>query len=332
MRKATIRLLAVLAAALSSAAAAWSADKVTLRYAHMNSADSIPGKQALYFADRVRELSGGSVVVEVYPDSRLGSLQEQAEQVSSGVIAFHHNTAAGIGYLYRDFAVLDTPYIYRDVDHLLAVTAPNSEVMAKLGAGLLRARGLRVLYTFYFGARDLSCDRPIRKPADLASLRIRSIPFPIYQAAVEGLGGIPTPIDWAQTPTALAAKVVNGQENPVNILLSSKLYENQPYLMLTHHILAADIVVANDAIWQKLSRSQREAISRAAALAAAYATKLTRESEAQDLAELKRRGMKVIGPAEGLDLGSFRERTTKLVQSRFGPEWGEYYSLIERTK
>jgi TRAP-type transport system periplasmic protein len=327
-----MRMIRVAAAVLLLAAATASAEsKLTLRYAHMNTADSIPGLQAAYFAEKVREYSSDSVTVEVYPDSRLGSLQEQAEEVSSGVIAFHHNTAGGIGSLYEDFAVLDTPYVYRDVSHLLKVVDPSSAVMAKLGAGLLKRKGVRVLYAFYFGARELSCDRPIKKPQDLAGLKVRSIPFPIYQAAVEGLGAIATPIDWAQTPTALAAKVVNGQENPVNILLSSKLYESQPYLMLTDHMRAADFVVVNEAVWQGLSQARRSAISRAAAAASAYATKLTLEREASDLAELKRRGMKVIGSAEGLDIQAFRSRTERIVSERFGAKWEEYYRLIAQT-
>lgn len=317
---------------LLSTVSASAEGKLTLRYAHMNTPDSIPGLQAAFFAEKVYKYSSGSVTVEVYPDSRLGSLQEQAEEVSSGVIAFHHNTAGGIGSLYEDFAVLDTPYAYRDVSHLLKVVDPSSAVMARLGGGLLKKKGLRILYTFYFGARELSCDRPILKPRDLSGLKIRSIPFPIYEAAVEGLGGIATPIDWAQTPTALAAKVVNGQENPVNILLSSKLYESQPYLMLTDHIRAADFVVVNEAVWQGLSPARRAAISRAAAEASAYATKLTLEREAVDLAELRKRGMKVIGSAEGLDLQAFRDRTEKIVRERFGAKWEEYYRLIAQTK
>jgi tripartite ATP-independent transporter DctP family solute receptor len=298
----------------------------------MNTADSNPGLQASFFAKKVREYSGGSVVVEVYPDSQLGTLQAQAEAVSSGLIAFHHSTAGDLGNFYADFGVLDTPYIYRNVDHLLKVVAPTSSVISKLSSGLSKSKGVHVLYTFYFGTRELSCDRPIKEPSDLSTLKIRCLPFPIYQTTVEGLGAIATPIDWAATPTALAAKVVNGEENPVDIILSSKLYEFQPYLMLTGHIMAAEIVVVNDGIWLRLSKEQRAAITRAAAEASAYATKLTLDNEAADLAALKGHGMKVIGPAEGLDVTAFRERTQAFVQERLGSRWSDYYSLIERTK
>lgn len=305
---------------------------VTLRYAHMNTPESVPGLQAAFFAEKVGLYTGGSVKVEVYPDSQLGTLKEMADEVSSGVVAFHHNTAGTIGELFEDYSVLDTPYIYRDVAHLLRVTDPASPLMTKLGAGLLKKSGVRLLYTFYFGARELTCDRPIRKPEDLKSLKVRSIPFPIYTTAIEGLGAIATPIDWVLTPTALKAKVVNGQENPFDIILDSKLYESQPYLMLTNHILAADSVVVNEAAWLRLSSAERDGITRAAAETSAYATKLTLDKEAVDLAALKAKGMKVIGPAEGLDVDAFRANTRRLVEKRFGVKWDQYYRLIDAAR
>ena len=69
--------------------------------------------------------------------------------------------------------------------------------------------------------------------------------------AVEGLGAVPVPVDWAEVPTALATGKVNGQENPVNVVLSSKLYETQSHMMLTSHIMNAQVIVINEKAWQK---------------------------------------------------------------------------------
>jgi tripartite ATP-independent transporter DctP family solute receptor len=299
-----------------------------LRYGHMNPADSIPGIQANYFAEKVKEYTRGAVRVEVHPASLLGTLEEQLEQVTSGIIAIHHNTAGAFGSLAEDFSVLDTPYIYRDLDHLLKVTSVDSPVMKKLEAELLR-KGVRVLYTFYFGTRQLTCDRPVKKPADLAGVKIRAIPFPIYVATIEGLGAIPVSIDWAQTPAALAAKAVSGQENPVNTVLTSRLYESQQYLILTSHIRAADIVVMNDDIWRRLGSQSREGVTRAAAEASKFGTMLTADQEKRDQRELEAKGMRVIGPEEGLDLRAFEANMKKILQGRYASRWGQLYSLIE---
>jgi tripartite ATP-independent transporter DctP family solute receptor len=302
---------------------------VTLRYTHPNASGSIAGMQAQFFARKAAEYTDGAVRVEVYPDSGVGSLRDQVSLVASGVSAINHSTAAAMGLLYKDFAVLDTPYLYDSVHHLLRVVAPESPVMKRLSAGLLESSGLRVLYVFYFGTRELSCDRPILSPADLAGLKVRSIPFPVYETAVEGLGAQAIPLDWSETPAALVTRAVNGQENPVNTILSAGLYKTQGYLMLTGHILGAEIVVINDAAWRKLSREAQRGLMRAAAETSAYATRLTSESEGADIEALRARGMKVIGPAEGLDRQAFAARTKRLVRTRYGAEWSEYYKLID---
>jgi tripartite ATP-independent transporter DctP family solute receptor len=298
----------------------------------MNEKDSIAGIQADYFAAKVAEYSKGTVRIEVHPASLLGTLDEQLAQVQTGVVALHHNTAAAFGTFLEDFAVLDSPYAYRDVHHLLRVTDPTSPIMRKLGEELLKNKGLRVLYSYYFGTRQLTCDRAVYRPEDLAGVKIRAIPYPMYVTAVEGMGAVAVPIDWSRTPTALAAKAVNGQENPINTILTSHLYESQKYLMLTDHIRSAHIVVMNDAAWRRLSKAGREALSRAARDASVYGTELLLSQERQDLAALIEHGMIVIGPKEGLDIAEFRKRVLQLRTERFGRRWADYDRLIDETK
>src|SRR3990170_7852670 len=90
---------------------------------------SAAGLQATWFAEALAKYSNGQIKVTVYPSSQLGKLQELAEAVSTGTIALSHNTAAGIGSLHEPFAALDTPYLYRDVNHLMKVVDVNSPVM-----------------------------------------------------------------------------------------------------------------------------------------------------------------------------------------------------------
>ena len=124
--------------------------------------------------------------------------------------------------MHEPFAALDTPYLYRDVDHLMKTVDVDSPVMKKLNEGLIKSAGVRVLYAYYFGTRQLTANKGVTQPSELAGMKIRAIPFPIYMSTVEGLGAVPVPVDWSEVPTALATGVVNGQENPVNVVLSSK--------------------------------------------------------------------------------------------------------------
>jgi len=317
------------AALLSLSAACGTRGPTVLRYAHMNARDSVAGIQADFFAERAAALSEGRIRVEVYPASSLGSLTEQIEMVRSGGVDIHHTTAGALGSLFEDFSVLDTPYLVAGPERLMRIADRDSPLMKRLGDGLEKASGMSVLYTFYFGTRQLTFDSAVLRPEDLAGARVRAIPFPMYELAVEALGGVPTPIDWNYTPTALATGLARGQENPPDTILAAKLYQSQSHLMLTNHIMGAEIVVANRRSLSLLPKRDREALLAAGREAGVFATESLIENEAAAIAALRARGMRVITEADGLDVAAFRARAARLAGERFGARWAEYYALID---
>ncbi|MBC05946.1 TRAP transporter substrate-binding protein [Thalassospira sp.] len=322
----------VAAASLSVMAHAASAQEYELNYGHMNSPTSVVGMQADWLAEEIAKNTNGAVKIDVYPSSQLGKIQELAEGVSMGSIALSHNTAGALSSLYEDFGVLDTPYLYRDYDHLMNVVDINSPVMEELNQGLIDNTGMRVLYAFYFGTRQLTADRAIKTPADLSGVKIRAIPSPVYLTAVEGLGAAPVPVDWSEVPTALATGIVQGQENPVNVAVDHKLYDVQSHMMLTGHISAAEIVVINEDLWQSFPDDIKEGIAKAAETVRMKASQTILDKEAGDLAKLKEAGMTIIGPDDGLDVAAFRAGVEKLVHERFDEKFGKYYEQISAVK
>ena len=302
------------------------------RYGHMNPPSSAAGIQANWLAETVEKNTNGQIKIKVYPASSLGKLQELAEAVSTGTIALSHNTAAGIGSLHEPFAALDTPYLYRDIDHLMKTVDVDSPVMKKLNEGLIKSAGVRVLYAYYFGTRQFTTNKAVMQPSDLSGMKIRAIPFPIYMTAVQGLGAVPVPVDWSEVPTALATGVVNGQENPVNVVLSSKLYESQSHMMLTGHVMNAQVIVINEKIWQGLTPELRQAVTKAAAEVRQRATESVRAQESEELAKLKSLKMTVIGPDNGLKLDAFKASVGKLVNEKFGAKYGDLYKEIAAVK
>lgn len=324
--------LSVAAGIMAMAPAGADAQSLTLRYGHNNEPASVAGAQADWFAEALKKASGGDIEVQVFPASQLGKLQELAEAVSIGAIAFSHNTAGGIGSLYEPFAALDTPYLYRDIDHLMKVTDVDSPVMQELNKGLIEAANVRVIYAHYFGRRNLTANLPVKSPADLAGVKVRAVPFPIYTTAVEGMGAVPIPVDWSEVPTALATGVAQGQENPVNVVLSVKLYDVQSHLMLTGHMSNAEVVVMNEDAWQSLTDEQKAAVKKAAEETRQKATKAIQDKEEDETQALRDLGMTVIGPDEGLDLDAFRASVQKLVQERFGEKYGDLYKKIAAVK
>lgn len=325
------RLLALAASSLI-AMPALAQKAIEWRYGHMNPPGSAAGMQAQWLAEEIAKRTNGGIKITVYPSSQLGKLQELAEAVSTGTIALSHNTAAGIGSLHEPFAALDTPYLYRDVDHLMKVMDVNSAVMKKLNEGLIKDAGVRVLYAYYFGTRHLTTNKAVKQPSDLAGQKIRAIPFPIYMTTVEAMGAVPVPVDWSEVPTALATGKVNGQENPVNVVLSSKLYETQSHLMLTGHIMNAQVIVVNEKAWQGLTAAQRDQLSQAAAEVRRKATEMVRSQEASETEELRKNKMTIVGADQGLNLTAFRTSVSKAVDQKFGAKYGELYKAIEAVR
>lgn len=299
-----------------------------LRYGHNNEPASVAGAQADWFAEALGQTSGGAIQLQVFPASQLGKLQELAEAVSLGTIAFSHNTAGALGSLYEPFAALDTPYLYRDVDHLMKVTDVDSPVMKKLNEGLIAAANVRVIYAHYFGKRHLTCNKAVLSPAELAGVKIRAVPFPIYTTAVEGMGAVAVPVDWSEVPTALATGVVQGQENPVNVVLNVKLNEVQSHLMLTGHMANAEVVIMNEDVWQSMPDAQKDAVRQAAMQTRDRATKAILDNEESETQQLRDLGMTVIGPEDGLQIDAFRQAVGALVQDRFGAKYGDLYIQI----
>jgi len=306
---------------------------LVLRYGHMNAPGSVNGLQAEYFAKRIKEETKGAIQIQVFPSSQLGGIAELAEAISTGAVAMSHNTFGGLQSLLDELGLFDTPYLYRNVDHLLKATDPEtSPVLKELNQKLIAARKTRILYAFYFGTRELTSNKPAYKPEDLKGIKIRAIPSPIYQAAVEGMGAVAVPIDWSEISVALSTGVVSGQENPVDTIFSNNLNEVQKYIMMTDHIIAAEPVVINEGVWQALSAENKAIFLKVAKETRDWASNKVRDSDAKELQGLKDRGMTVIDEKAGLQKEAFRLSVQKVVNDRFGTKWGSYYKQIADIK
>jgi TRAP-type C4-dicarboxylate transport system substrate-binding protein len=159
-------------------------------------------------------------------------------------------------------------------------------------------------------------------------MKIRAIPSPIYMAAVEGMGAVAIPVDWAEVPVALSTGVADGQENPVSVLVAHNLADVQDYLMLTNHIMGSEPVVINESVWQKLSDEHKAVFRSVAEETREWASNYVLDSEESDLQTLADQGMTIIGPEQGLQVDAFRASVEKVVDDRFGDKWGEYYEVI----
>lgn len=304
----------------------------TLVYGHMSNPTDIPGQMADNLAKLVKEKSGGRLVIDVYPSSQIGTQAELPEMVQTGSIAMTHCTQSVLGNWYPEFSALDTPYLYDNVDQLLKVNAMDSPLITRLNDELIKASGVRLLYNYYAGARELTCNKPIYTPDDLKGVKIRAIAQPMYVCAVEGMGAVATPLDWSEVITSLGTKLIDGQENPADVLYANNMWEVQDYVMKTDHFLFTGAVIINDKAFNALPEDLQKILLDCCYEIQQSTSKDFSAKEADLLAKCAENGMTIITEEDGLDLAAFKASVAAKVDETFGDQYAEIYKEINELK
>lgn len=307
-RSGLVRAIGAMAASVLVAALAGAgASAQTIKFAHVDPADwttSKKGAAGKVFKDLVEAESGGVLKVELYPAGQLGGEAELVAQARSGAVQVV--MVSGVfGNFCKEAAVLDTPFLFSSA--AVAWKVLDGTFGEKLADHCLKKTGLRILAYGETGFRNFTNSvRPIRSPADMKGLKLRVQQLPLYVEMVKGLGGIPTPVAWPETPGALKTKVVDGQENPVSVILASKFYEMQKYLTLDQHVYGTDFVLVNEAFHQGLSAEQRALLRRNAVVAGNAGRAVQQINSAAGVKELANKGMEVYKPTAA-ELEQFRK-------------------------
>jgi tripartite ATP-independent transporter DctP family solute receptor len=275
------------------------------------------------FADLVAERTGGELKVEIFPASQLGTEQEILEGVQLGTIHMFEGSAGAAGRFLPVLEAFAHPFLWRDLDHMLAVA--RGEIGQELSQRLIDEHGMRILdMGWLFGQRHLTtASTPVYTPEDMKGLKIRVQPTTIYLEMIKAMGANPTPIDWKEVYLSLQTGVVDGQENPVGVIYSAKLYEVQDYLMLTGHITQNQVVIINEPFFQSLAPEHQRVLREAIIEAGDYQNALIEQGAAEDLEKLTAAGMTVVEP----DIEAFRAATANIYKL-FEDQWGA--GLFER--
>jgi tripartite ATP-independent transporter DctP family solute receptor len=275
------------------------------------------------FADLVAERTGGELKVEIFPASQLGTEQEILEGVQLGTIHMFEGSAGAAGRFLPALEAFAHPFLWRDLDHMLAVA--RGEIGQELSQRLIDEHGMRILdMGWLFGQRHLTtASTPVYTPEDMKGLKIRVQPTTIYLEMIKAMGANPTPIDWKEVYLSLQTGVVDGQENPVGVIYSAKLYEVQDYLMLTGHITQNQVVIINEPFFQSLAPEHQRVLQEAIIEAGDYQNALIEQGAAEDLEKLTAAGMTVVEP----DIEAFRAATANIYKL-FEDQWGA--GLFER--
>ncbi|MBW7476106.1 TRAP transporter substrate-binding protein [Paenibacillus oenotherae] len=299
--------------------------KVKLRLGHITGESDAWHKGALKFAELVKEKSGGSVEVEVYPSSTLGNDRDLIEGMQLGSVDFAL-VAGVLSNFYEPYSILELPYLFRDQDHMEKVL--YGEVGTKMKADLLANAQVRGLEFWVRGPRELTANKKIEKVEDLKGLKVRVPEIPASIAAWKAMGASPTPMAFGEVYSSLQTGVIDAQENPFALIASNKIQEVQKYLMLTNHVYGYVMLTMSDITYSKLSEAQQKAVEEAAKEATTFENDLVAKTEEELLKMLKDSGMEVVEP----DTAPFMEKA-KTVHEEFANKYGkELYDSIVNTK
>lgn len=243
------------------ASPAWA--QQVLRLAH-NAAPGNPKAEAsLKFADLVAKKTDGRVKIEVGGSAQYGDDVEALTSMRLGTLAFSANSQGTTSGVVPEYAVLGLPFLFQSLPQAWKVL--DGPVAKKLDE-VSKAKGLVLLAMWDNGIRHVSNNvRPITKPEDLAGVKVRTPPDPMTVDIFKALGANPTPLAFSELYIALQQGVVDGQENPLMNIHSSKLYEVQKYISLTGHKYEATPLLASKMVFDGLSKADQKAVLEAAA-------------------------------------------------------------------
>ena len=255
-------LAAVTFMAIMAAGAAFAAPEYTIKVGYIGS-DTHPTMQAMkVFAKDVDAGSKGKIKVELYPNAQLGGDRELCEGVQMGTIQMAIPSTSALAGFDKRIQVLDRPYLF--TTRKAAFDAVDGELGQKLNAYLSK-KGFEVLGYQENGFRHVTnSKRPIKTPADLKGLKIRTMENPMHIAFFKELGANPTPMSWGELYTALQQGTVDAEENPYAMIDDGKFYEVQKYVSETGHVFSYEILIANKKFMDKLPADLRKVVVDAA--------------------------------------------------------------------
>ena len=272
------------------------ADTVTLTYSEVNPLDTIVGKTAQFFKEKVEELTGGSVIINIQHSGVLGTEAQVLDGILSGsgtVDIGRFSAFQFTAYGCNKAKLLSIPYTFVSREHFWNFA--NSELAADfLAEPQTVGLPLRGICYGEEGFRHFFFRNEVTDINSLKEMKIRVSEDPVMTGMVKNLGANPTVVSFTELYSALQTGVVDGAEQPIANYRSNAFPEVAPYLMLDGHTLGAIQIVITDMAWAKLTEEQQAAIMEAGKLTQAYNAELSAGEEAKVLELLKTEGVHII--------------------------------------
>jgi len=311
------RITLAVAGALTLGMASVTHAQVVMRNSISIAQNSHQGNGIDVLAQEVEKGTKGRIIIKNFFSGSLGGERESIESVQLGTQELTGTSTGPIPNFVPAVKILDIPFLFRDKAHARAVLdGPIGQAMLKE----FDSKGFKALAWSENGVRHMTNNkRPINLPDDLKGLKMRTMENPVHVAAYKGFGIITTPMAFPEVFTALQQGVVDGQENPLSVIMAAKFEQVQKYMTLTAHVYSPALLLMNKAAFDKLSPADQKVFLDAAKLAAAATRARVDKDDASGVADLRAKGMNII---ETFDKSAFVARLAP-VFTQFEKEFGK---------
>lgn len=280
--------------------------------------DSHQGVGIDTFAQEVERRTEGRYKIQTFYSGSLGGERESIEAVQLGTHELTFTSTGPVPNFVPEARILDIPFLFRDKAHARAVLdGPiGQEMLTKFDS-----KGIKALGWGENGVRHMTNNRrAVNSPDDLRGLKMRTMENPVHVAAYKGLGIVTTPMAFPEVFTALQQGTVDGQENPLSVIMAAKFVQVQKHMSLTGHVYSPAIFLMNKGAFDKLSAADKQHFLEAAKVAIKANRERVDADDARGVTELKAQGMQIV---ENVDKQKFMAQLAPVYadfEKQFGKE------------
>lgn len=254
--------------------------------------DTVTQIYAEKFAEEVDRLSDGRIKIQVYPNSVLGGDRELLESCYDGDIPFViQNTAPQVTFI-PDTAVFDVPCLFDSLEDVRA-TVDNPEFFNRIQQSY-RDAGYELLGYSDQGFRVMSTNKNVTSIEDFKGQKIRTMENSYHLDFWSALGSNPTPMNFSEVYIGLQQNTIDAQENPYEVIVSNKLYEQQDYVVETNHLPHLISLIVSKDFYDQLSPEDQQILIEAQTIAQEYSRQASDERISQRIEVIEESGTEIV--------------------------------------
>jgi C4-dicarboxylate-binding protein DctP len=311
------KLISTAVAAAVMATSAMAAE-YTLKFSHVVSENTPKGKAAKYFEQRLEELSGGKIDVQVYPSSQLYNDNAVVKALRLNSVQMAAPSFSKFGKIVPQLALFDLPFLFNDIDHLHRVQ--DGEVGTKL-KDMVTEKGIVALDFWDNGFKQFSSSKKaLIMPSDAEGQKFRIMSSKVLEAQFHAVGGNPQMMPFSEVYSGLQQGVIDAAENPISNIYTKKFHEVQKYLTISDHGYLGYLVVMSKKFWKSLPADLQANVKQAMKEATAKERQYAQELNDSQFAEIKDYAEKT-GKLEIIKLTPEQRAAWKKAVSKIYPEF-----------